>query len=44
VLETTFRTQGGLARVIDVMTVDGSGLTPFGELARRVEGLPAAFP
>jgi hypothetical protein len=44
VLETTFHAQGGLARVIDVMTVDGSGLTPFGELARRVEGVPAAFP
>jgi GH15 family glucan-1,4-alpha-glucosidase len=44
VLETTFHAQGGLARVIDVMTVDGSGLTPFGDLARRVEGVPAAFP
>lgn len=39
VLETTFHTQGGMARVVDVMTVGGPGLTPFRELARRVEGL-----
>jgi GH15 family glucan-1,4-alpha-glucosidase len=39
VLETTFHTDGGMARVVDVMTVGGTGLTPFRELARRVEGL-----
>jgi GH15 family glucan-1,4-alpha-glucosidase len=40
VMETTFVTDGGVARVTDALTLPvGDGLVPFRELARRVEGI-----
>jgi GH15 family glucan-1,4-alpha-glucosidase len=39
VLETTFRTSGGVVRVTDALVMPGIGLAPGRELARKVEGL-----
>jgi GH15 family glucan-1,4-alpha-glucosidase len=39
VLETTFSTAAGTARVTDAMTLPDGRLAPFRELARRIEGV-----
>ena len=44
VLETTFHTDVGAVRVTDAMTLPAAGLTPFREVARRVEGLSGCVP
>jgi GH15 family glucan-1,4-alpha-glucosidase len=44
VLETTFETDHGTARVIDALTIDSSQAAPWRELVRQVEGVSGRVP
>jgi GH15 family glucan-1,4-alpha-glucosidase len=44
VLETTYRTADGVARVTEALTLQDGGLLPWVELARRIEGVEGAVP
>jgi GH15 family glucan-1,4-alpha-glucosidase len=44
VLETTFTTEAGIARLLDMMTLPDDGLCPSRELVRVVEGVSGSIP
>jgi GH15 family glucan-1,4-alpha-glucosidase len=44
VLETTYRTGDGVARVTEALTLQDGGLLPWVELARRIEGMEGTVP
>jgi GH15 family glucan-1,4-alpha-glucosidase len=44
VLETTYRTKNGVARVTEGIVLQNGGLLPWVELTRRVEGLSGSVP
>lgn len=44
VLETTYRTGSGVARVTEALTLQDGGLLPWVELARRIEGIEGSVP